>query len=223
LLQGFARLARRHGAEFLTGTPAQRIERQNSGWLVEAGEHVISCGVIANAAGAWADEVAELAGIRRRRLQPKRRTAATIGVPPELAAMLPTHPFAAPIDDSFYFKPETGQIMVSLSDETPSEPCDAYPDDLDVALALERFHEATIVPRARPIATWAGLRTFSPDRLPVFGFDGDNGSFFWYAGQGGTGIQTSPAASVLGAKLILGDALDELEAETARNFRADRL
>ena len=91
--------------------------------------------------------------------------------PTSFRRLLSTHPFVAPVDDSFYFKPDAGAIMVSLSEETPSEPCDAYADDLDVAMALERFHAATIVPRARPIATWAGLRTFAPDRLPVVGFE----------------------------------------------------
>jgi D-arginine dehydrogenase len=101
--------------------------------------------------------------------------------------------------------------MVSLSDETPSEPCDAQSDDYDVALALDRFHSATIVPESRPIATWAGLRTFAPDRLPVVGFDAAANGFFWYAAQGGYGIQTSPALSALAAKLVMGETLDAKE------------
>ncbi len=222
LLQGFARAARRHGAEFWTGGPVRRIERQSGGWMVEAGGRSIACGILVDAAGAWADDVAELAGMALRGLQPMRRTAATIGVPDDIAAMLPWHPFVAPVDESFYFKPEAGTIMVSLSDETPSDPCDAYADDLDVALALERFHEATIVPRARLIASWAGLRTFALDRLPVVGFEPGAENFFWYAGQGGYGIQTSPAHSALAAKLILGQALDPAEAEIAAAFRSDR-
>lgn len=190
--------------------------------MVEAGGRSIACGILVDAAGAWADDVAELAGMALRGLQPMRRTAATIGVPDDIAAMLPWHPFVAPVDESFYFKPEAGTIMVSLSDETPSDPCDAYADDLDVALALERFHEATIVPRARLIASWAGLRTFALDRLPVVGFEPGAENFFWYAGQGGYGIQTSPAHSALAAKLILGQALDPAEAEIAAAFRSDR-
>ena len=112
--------------------------------------------------------------------------------------------------------------MVSLSEEEPSPPCDAYADDLDVAMALERFHEATIVPRGRPIATWAGLRTFAPDRLPIVGFEPDAPGFFWYVGQGGIGIQTSPAHSALAAKLVVGAPLDEEEAAIAAGFRPDR-
>ncbi len=222
LLQGFARMARAHGAEIHTGAPVQSVARRFEGWDVQAGSHSIACAILVNAAGAWVDEVASLAGARRRGLRPMRRTAATLPVPDGIARMLPSHPFVAPVDGSFYFKPETGTIMVSLSEETPSDPCNAYPEDLDVALALERFHEATIVPRARPSATWAGLRTFAADRLPVVGFDPEAEGFFWYAGQGGTGIQTSPAHSVLAAKLVLGQELDAMEREVAAAFRCDR-
>ena len=222
LLQGFARQVRQLGSQILTGAPARRVERQSNGWLIEAGEHRVACSTIVNASGAWGDEIASLCSVARRGLQPMRRTAATIGVPEELSALLSTHPFVAPIDNSYYFKPDAGAIMVSLSEEAPSDPCDAYADDLDVATALERFHEATVVPRARPIATWAGLRTFALDRLPVVGFDPAAPGFFWYVGQGGIGIQTSPAHSMLAAKLILGQALDPVEAEIAGTFRCDR-
>jgi D-arginine dehydrogenase len=223
LLQGFARAARRHGAEFFTGGAVRRIVRRSDGWVVESAGGRIDCGILVNAAGAWADEVAELAGVARRGLQPMRRTAATIGAQHDILAMLPHHPFAMPVDGSFYLKPETGAIMLSLSDETPSDPCDAHADDFDVALALERFHAATIVPRARPIATWAGLRTFAPDRLPIIGFDPEAAGFFWYAGQGGTGIQTSPACSALAARLLLAQPLDPSEREIVSAFRSDRV
>jgi D-arginine dehydrogenase len=222
LLQGFSREARRHGAKIVTSAPLVRAESQGAGWRLEAGAHAIACRHLVNASGAWADRIAAVAGVAPKGLQPKRRTAATIGVPDEIAPLLARHPFATPVDESFYFKPETGAIMVSLSEETPSEPCDAYPEDIDVATALERFHEATVVPRARPLATWAGLRTFAPDRLPVVGFDADAPGFFWYAGQGGYGIQTSPAHSALAAKAILGEALSPAEAEILRAFRPDR-
>ena len=112
--------------------------------------------------------------------------------------------------------------MVSRSDETPSEPCDAYPDDFDVAVALDRFHTATIVPPVRPTAAWAGLRTFAPDRVPVLGFGADMPGFFWYAGQGGYGIQTAPALSALAAKLILDEPLDRIETELAAALDPDR-
>lgn len=222
ILQGFAREVRRNGSGILTGAPVRKAERQSQGWLVAAGEHEIACRVIVNASGAWGDVIASLCDVATRGLQPLRRTAATIGVPPGLSPLLATHPFVNEVDSTYYFKPDAGAIMVSLSEEAPSPPCDAFADDLDVAMALERFHAATIVPRARPIATWAGLRTFAPDRLPVLGFEPEAPGFFWYVGQGGIGIQTSPAHSALAAKLILSQPLDDEEAAIAASFRCDR-
>ena len=222
LLQGFAPLAQRNGARIYKGAPTQRIERQESGWVVTA-DREIACAVVVNAAGAWADAIAELAGVARSGLQPMRRTAATIAVPPELAEVTSRLPLVAPADESFYFKPDARALMVSLSEETPTDPCDAFPDDLDVAVALDRFHTVTIVPPVRPTATWAGLRTFAPDRVPVVGFDPDVPGFFWYAGQGGYGIQTTPALSQLAAKLIFRDPLDDAETEIAALIRPARV
>jgi D-arginine dehydrogenase len=223
LLQGFARSARRAGARFFRGAPVRTVEARGDGWRVLTPAAEIACAVLVNAAGAWADDIAALAGIPRLGLQPMRRTAATVKVPAELEALLPASPFAAPVDESFYFKPEAGSIMVSLSDETPSDPCDAWADDLDVALALERFHAATIVPPVRPTATWAGLRTFAPDRNPVIGFDPTAPGFFWHAALGGYGIQTSPALSALSAKLALGEVLEPEEQDLAQRLAVARL
>jgi D-arginine dehydrogenase len=222
LLHGFAREARRHGAEIVTSAPVSHLAKEGSGWRIDAGARSLACGIVVNAAGAWADRVAALAKVAEVGLEPRRRTAATLPAPRDIAALLPSHPFATAVDESFYFKPETGAIMVSLSEETPSEPCDAYPDDVDVATALERFHAATIVPRARPTATWAGLRTFVRDRVPVVGFAPDRPGFFWYAGQGGYGIQTSPALSALAAKAVLSAPLDADDAEALRALQPDR-
>jgi len=222
LLQGFARQVRAAGSSIITDAGLARAQRQSGKWTIEAGRREIACDVIVNAAGAWGDKVAENCGVAACGLQPMRRTAVTIGVPPELASVAATHPFVTPVDETFYFKPGAGALMVSLSEEAPSPPCDAYAEEIDVATALERFHEATIVPRARPIATWAGLRTFSRDRLPVVGFDPRVSGFFWYVGQGGIGIQTSPAHSELAAKLILGRPLGEIETGIATSFRPDR-
>lgn len=222
LLQGFARRALRAGAAIVKHAPVRRVERRSGRWLVTAGDREIGCGVLVDAAGAWADLIAEMAGMPRLSLQPMRRSAATLAVSPDVERMLPGLPFASPVDESFYFKPEARSIMVSLADETPSEACDAYPDDLDIALALARFHEATIVLETRPTSVWAGLRTFAPDRNPVVGFTRRAPDFFWYAGQGGYGIQTSPALSELAAKLILGKPLDEAEGELAASMCPDR-
>jgi D-arginine dehydrogenase len=223
LLHGFARAAQRAGTVFFKDAPVRHIGRTAQGWNVVAGDAEIACGILVDAAGAWADDMASLAGVARRNLQPMRRTAATLKVPDELVPIVTAMPFVAPVDDSFYFKPDAGAIMVSLSEETPSEPCDAYPDDFDVALALERFHAATSVPRTRPAATWAGLRTFAPDRNPVVGFDTKMPDFFWCAGQGGYGIETSPALSLLAAKLLLNEPLTDEEATLAHTLRPGRI
>lgn len=223
LLQSFARAAQRADAQIHKKAPVTRIERSSNAWRVAAGEMEFECDVLVDAAGAWADSIAERAGVPRRGLQPLRRTAATIPVSPELENRLATLPFVTPIDESFYFKPEARAIMVSLADETPSDPCDAYADDFDVALALDRFHAATLVAPARPTATWAGLRTFASDRRPIVGFDAGAPGFFWYAGQGGYGIQTAPELSVLGAKLVRNAPLQGAEAELAQALRPQRM
>ena len=222
LLQGFLRMARQAGAQILTGARVEGIEHRADGWHVRAGARDLSAPVLVNAAGAWADTIAGMAGVPARGLMPLRRTAATVGVPPEMQQQLARHPFVAPVNDSYYFKPDARAIMVSLSEETPSEPCDAYPEDIDVATALDRFHTATVVPESRPVATWAGLRTFAPDRRPVVGFDATEPDFFWYAGQGGYGIKTSPALSALGAKLILDEPLDSRETAIAAGIESNR-
>jgi D-arginine dehydrogenase len=208
MLQGYARGARRLGGEIVRNARVEKLDRRDAVWRIAAGGASLAARVVVNASGAWADHLAGLAGLPRLGLQPMRRTAATIPAPAEMQERLAAVPLVGPIDNSFYFKPDAGTIMVSLSEETPFEPCDVWADDIDVATALERFHAATIVPRARPIATWAGLRTFAPDRNPVVGPDANEPSFFWLAGQGGYGIKTSPALSSLAAKLLLAEPLD---------------
>lgn len=221
LLQGFARMSRQGDARILTKSPVQEIRRE-SDWLIVAGGTEIRAGIVVNAAGAWAEDISLRAGLQGRGLQPFRRTAATIPMPSDVARAVAELPVATAVDDSFYFKPEAGDMLVSLSEETLSLPCDAYPDDLDVAIALERFHEATTVPRARPKASWAGLRTFAPDRDPVVGFEGDIPGFFWCAGQGGFGLQTAPALSALAASILLDEPLDSAEADLAQALRPGR-
>jgi D-arginine dehydrogenase len=221
LLQGFARMARQCGARILTGVPVSEI-RHAGDWLVIAGEWEVRADVLVNAAGAWAEEVAHRAGLPGCGLQPMRRTATTLPLPPDLARATADLPVATAVDESFYFKPEAGDMLVSLSEETPLQPCDAYPEDLDIATALERFHEATTVPRARPKASWAGLRTFAADRNPVIGYESTAPGFFWCAGQGGYGLQTAPALSALAASLLLQESLDSAGAALARALSPER-
>ncbi len=160
-----------------------------------------SCDVLVNAAGAWADEVARIAGAAPLGIAPLRRTIAQLAVSPPAPADLP---LVLDISERFYFKPEAGAVWLSPHDEIPSAPCDAAPEEIDVALAIERFGEVVDWRVDRVTHRWAGLRSFAPDRLPVYGFDAHEPRFFWFAGQGGFGIQTAPAAAAIGAALLSG-------------------
>ncbi len=202
LLQGNLRLIRRQGSELRTAARVHSIERKGSAWQVttEKGE-THSAPLIINAAGSWADQVARLAGAAPLGLQPLRRTIITFDAPP--GAELDRLPFAKTVGDELYFAPESGRLFASPMDEIPSDPCDAQPDEFEVAMAAHRVEERTIVKVDRIHSRWAGLRTFTPDRRPAVGFAGNAEGFFWLAGQGGFGLQTSPAMARIAAALIL--------------------
>jgi D-arginine dehydrogenase len=205
LLQGNLRRLRSNGGELHTGARASRIERRNGVWQVscEDGESH-SAPILVNAAGSWADHVAGLAGVRPLGLTPLRRTIITFDAPP--GTKLDGLPFAKTVGDELYFAPESGRLFASPMDEVPSDPTDAQPDEYEVALAAHRIEERTIVRVGRIHSKWAGLRTFAPDKHPAVGFAPDAEGFFWLAGQGGFGLQTSPAMAAIAASLIAGDA-----------------
>lgn len=184
--------------------------RTAAGWQVESerGES-IGCAALVNAAGAWADSVARLAGLAPLGIAPLRRTVVQLRTRPEPPADLP---LVLDISGGFYFKPEAGRLWASPHDETPSEPCDAAPEELDVALAIERLEGVVDWEVCAVEHRWAGLRSFAPDRLPVLGRDSADASFVWCAGQGGYGIQTAPAAARLLAECLLGTGPSELTA-----------
>jgi D-arginine dehydrogenase len=161
--------------------------------------------VVVNAAGAWADAVAALAGVARRGLSPRRRTVLLVELPRGTDAA--GWPLAVDADETLYFKPDAGRLLVSPADETEVEACDAQADALDVAVAVERLEQATTLGVHHVPHRWAGLRTFAPDRVPVVGFAPDAPGFFWLAGQGGYGLQTAPALSRAAAALALGRPL----------------
>jgi D-arginine dehydrogenase len=167
----------------------------------EAGE-TYSAPILVNAAGAWADTVARLANVRPLGLEPKRRTIITFDAPS--GTQLDGLPFAKTVGDELYFAPESGRLFASPMDEVPSEPCDAQPDEYEVALAAHRMEERTVVTVGRIHSRWAGLRSFTPDRRPAAGFAPDGEGFFWLAGQGGFGLQTSPAMARIAEALIAG-------------------
>ena len=199
LHQAFLRGLRRRQGRVLTGTGVDGLEHDGSTWTVTAGPVTVTTPVVVNASGAWCDDVAELAGVAPIGLVPMRRTA--FAFDPE-GHDLAGWPMVIDIDEDFYFKPEKAQLMGSLADETPMSPHDVRPDEIDVALAIERIAEATTFEIRHVRRTWAGLRTFSSDRLPVVGFDQDHPGFFWLGGQGGFGIMTSPALSRAATGLI---------------------
>lgn len=213
--QAFLRRVRRNGGAVLTGKRVTALEREGGNWRVRCGAEEFRAPVVVNAAGAWADEVAQLAGVAPLGLAPLRRTLVVLQTPQgEYHADMP---LVLDVDGSFYFKPDAGTYWLSPHDETPSLPCDARPEELDVAIALDRLGRATTLTITRPERSWAGLRTFAPDRAPVYGFEPNAPGFFWCAGQGGFGMQTAPAAGALCASLIRGEALpDALQAAGVR-------
>ena len=205
LLQGCLRRARQRGAQLMLDAPVRAVSRQGGQWRVDTARAGFSAPVIVNAAGAWANAVAGLAGVAPVPLQPLRRTAMLIDAPDALD--IAAWPAVVDVDEQFYFKPDAGLLLVSPADEHPSEPCDAQPEELDIAIAADRFEQATGLAVRRVRHRWAGLRVFAPDRTPVAGFAPDAPGFFWLAGQGGYGIQTAPALARLGAALACREAL----------------
>ncbi|GAA4002984.1 FAD-binding oxidoreductase [Sphingomonas humi] len=218
--------ARRAGAEVRTDARFAGAERQaDASWVVrlEDGTQLIA-DVIANAAGAWGDGVAEACGIAPLGLSPKRRTMVQLRVGRSGLRHLP---LVVGADGSFYFKGEGDRsIWLSPHDEIDCAPCDAAPEEIDVATAIDRFGQVVDWPVEAVERRWAGLRTFTPDRVPAIGFAPDCPSFFWCVGQGGFGIQTAPAAALLGAALLLGEGeipagVDPKVYDPARFARAD--
>jgi D-arginine dehydrogenase len=181
------------------------LERRYGLWRLETTAGPAEAPMVIDAAGAWADDVAGLAGLSPVGLAPLRRTAITIAAPDGFDPR--PWPMVIAADESVYFKPDAGRILVSPADETPSDPCDAQAEEEDVALAAWRFEEMTGRAVRRIESRWAGLRTFAPDRTPVVGPDPEAEGFFWLAGQGGYGFQTAPALARLTAALVLGEVL----------------
>jgi D-arginine dehydrogenase len=205
LHQGFIRGLKDRGASLLCNQEVRALGRVAGDWRIETETQVFRAPLLVNAAGAWADELAALAGIARLGLEPRRRSA-FIFAPPDSMSVA-QWPFVASIGDDWYFKPDAGMLLGSPANADPVGPHDVQPEELDIALGIHRIEEATSLRIHRPTRTWAGLRSFVGDGDIVGSFAPDAEGFFWMAGLGGYGIQTSPALGETCAHLVLGRAL----------------
>ncbi len=208
LLQGYLRGLRRYGGELVLDAGVGAIVRQGSCWRLHTRAGIHEAPLVINAAGAWADRLAEQAGIPPLGLVPMRRTAFILDPPAGIA--VDRWPAVIDVEERFYVKPDAGRLLGSPADETPSPPCDAAPEEIDIAVAVERILAAFALEVRTIRRRWAGLRTFAPDRTPVLGFAPEAEGFFWLAGQGGYGIQTAPAMAELTRRLVAGEDADPL-------------
>ncbi len=204
LHQGFLRGLRAHGGALIVNAEVRALAHDGH-WRVSTTAGEFAAPVVVNASGAWADEIAQLAGARPVGLVPKRRTAITFDPPADVS--IERWPAVIDVDEQWYFKPEAGRILASPADETPSPPCDAQPDEYDVAVLVDRITSLTTLAVPRIRSRWAGLRSFVADKTIVAGFAADVPAFFWLAGQGGYGIQTAPALARVAAALVQDEPL----------------
>ena len=202
LMSGFIAGLRSRGGRVWTGTPVQAVEHRAARWCLRTPRGEFRAPVLVNAAGAWGDALADAAGVRRLGLEPLRRTIISFDPPEGLDVR--GWPLVRSLADEFYFLPEGGRLLASPADATPSPPCDAQPDEYDVALAAWRVEQVTTLTVRQVLHKWAGLRTFTADKVPVAGFAPEAPGFFWLAGQGGYGLQTAPALAEVTEALVTG-------------------
>lgn len=205
LQQAYLRRFRERGGLLSVGAKVTGISRVQEAWAVECGDRTYRADLIVNAAGAWAGELGRMAGAQDIGLEPRRRTAVLVEV---AGGAHHDWPMILDVEETFYAKPDAGLLLVSPADETPSPPCDAQPDEIDIAVAIDRLQAAATVDVRRVRSRWAGLRSFVKDRSPVVGFDTVQPGFFWVAALGGYGIQTAPALSRVAASLAMGLPVD---------------
>ncbi len=215
LHQGYLKGLANKGGSLQTGAAVTGMARMKSGWQVTTPLGNYTAEVVINAAGAWCDLIAEMATAAKIGLAPLRRTVILFDPPGDLDSS--GWPFCVDIDEGFYFRPYTGKILASPADESPSPPCDAQPEELDIATTAALVERSTALRIGSISHKWAGLRTFAPDSTPVVGFDRDLPGFFWLAGQGGYGIKTSPALGRTAAELVVkGELPQDLRAAGVR-------
>ena len=207
LQHGYLRWLKARGGAVSTVSQVTAIVRDGSGWRVMTTNGTMRAGTIVNAAGAWAGDIARLAGAQSVDVQPLKRTACLIEPPPGTDTR--SWPMVVNVEEEFYLKPDAGLLLLSPADETATEPCDVQADELEIAIAVDRLERATTLQVNRIVRRWAGLRTFVKDRAPVVGFDAQQPGFFWLAALGGYGIQTAPALSQIAASIALGRPIDD--------------
>lgn len=202
MLQAHAASLKAAGGTLVTGARVSVIAREGAGWRVETTAGSFAAPILVNAAGAWADEIARMAGVTPVGIEPRRRTVISFAAPE--GEDVSHWPFTKTVGEGFYLLPEgRGQLLASSMDQTPSEPCDAAAEELDKAIAADRVEQASTLAIRRISHSWAGLRSFAPDELPVIGHAAHAAGFVWVAGQGGAGFQTSPALSRIAAAAAL--------------------
>jgi len=195
------------GGRLVTDAEVSGITQSGADWQIESSKGMFTAPVVINAAGAWSDVVAGMAGVKPIGLKPKRRTAVTFDPPNGMD--IHAWPMVIDADEQWYFKPDAGRILLSPCDETDSEPTDAQPDEMDIAIAIDRLETVSTLQVRRLAAKWAGLRSFVADRTVVCGFDREKPGFFWLSAQGGYGIQTSTAMARVAAALAQGRGLPQ--------------
>ena len=210
LHQGYLRQFRDFGGDLRCNATVLGLTHTGRDWQINTGVGEFTVDTIVNAAGAWAEHIGGLAQAESIGLIPKRRTAAIVAAPIELAPdTLASLPITIDIEENFYLKPDAGRLLISPADETPSPACDAQPEDMDIALCVERIEQAFDLQVHRIESKWAGLRSFVADKCPVVGYSTTAPAFFWLAGQGGYGIQTAPALARLAASQVLQRPMPE--------------
>ncbi len=217
MLQAHAATLRAGGETLVTGAQVSAIVHRGAAWQVEASGQTYTAPILVNAGGAWADGIARMAGVAPVGIEPRRRTVISFAAPE--AEDVRAWPFTKTVGEGFYLLPEgRGQLLASSMDQTPSDPCDSAAEELDIAIAADRVEQATTLAIRRISHSWAGLRSFAPDELPVIGEAAGAPGFIWCAGQGGAGFQTAPALSGIAAAAALGLAFPEDAAAAGLTF-----
>jgi len=205
--QGYLRLAKANQAQLVLNARVTTINELPEHWQINTDKGLFNAQTVINAAGAWADKVAQMSGMKPVGLQPKKRTACIVPMKKELN--VEQWPMVIDVEQGFYFKPDGGNLLLSPADETDVEPMDAYTDIMDVAVAVDKVTQVLDIEVTRVSHEWAGLRSFVADQSPVIGVDSDNDRFFWLAGQGGYGIQMAPGIAKLAVTLLLKEPIPE--------------